>query len=73
MSMEYIRKYYGVPAKRGGRVAAIGKTGTICGTSGPHLRVRLDGETFARIFHPTWNMVYHEAAVAQKPRQNYST
>lgn len=63
MSMDYIRKTYGVPAKRGGRIAygceGIGlRCGTIIGSRGAYLRIRLDGETVTRNYHPDWNMVY---------------
>lgn len=52
MSMQYVRSYYGVPAKRGGRVTYLGRPGRI--TSADHrLRVRLDGDTFSSIIHPT--------------------
>lgn len=66
MSMDSIRKSYGVPAKRGMRVvyrgdAAVGEqTGTIVGAMGQTLRVRLDDQAkaTARTFHPTWAMQY---------------
>lgn len=65
MSMGYIRHSYGVPAARGARVtwlATLGRqgTGTIVGSRGHYLRVRLDGETTARTLHPTWRIGYHE-------------
>ena len=49
--------------KRGGRVAygceGIGlRTGTIVGSRGGYLRIRLDGEKVARNFHPEWNIAY---------------
>lgn len=65
--MQWIRAYYDVPAKRGGRVEYTpcegstdkpGKFGTITGTNGPHLLVRLDGEKHARPYHPTWQLDY---------------
>lgn len=34
MSMDYIRRHYSVPAKRGGKVKFQGKTGTILGAFG---------------------------------------
>lgn len=65
MSLDWIRKYYGVPAKRGGRVEYTGsgdtELGTITGTSGPHLSIRLDGRKNALPFHPTWKLRYLEA------------
>lgn len=59
MSMSYIREYYGVPAKRGGRVEIASskfggalKRGTI--TSADHyVYVRIDGMKHSRPYHPT--------------------
>lgn len=58
MSMEYVRKTYGVPAKRGGRVIAkdgMGRTttGTITGARSGYLRIRLDGWGYSQNYHPT--------------------
>ncbi len=65
MSLEYIRKHYGVPAKRGGRVKyspcgviCLAEQGTITGAQGARIRVRMDGETKSRLFHPTWGIEY---------------
>lgn len=58
MSMEYVRNYYGVPAKRGGRVIVLnlcGEKTEVKGTiaSARHnLAVRLDGEKRTRRYHP---------------------
>ena len=64
--MDYVRKTYGVPAKRGGRVEYTDIRGqkfkgTIhsaesCG----RLRILLDGHRWADSYHPTWNLVYLE-------------
>lgn len=59
MSMEYVREYYGVPAKRGGRVQVKmdyeyednGKTGTITRAT-QYVFVRLDGEKRSIPFYP---------------------
>lgn len=62
MSMQRIRDYYGVPAKRGMRVIVDGKPGIITGTTrGPmHLRVRFDHAPKHTIpTHPTWEVEYH--------------
>ena len=60
--MNYIRRYYGVPAKRGGRVKYTGgkspRYGTIKSASGPHLRILLDGDKYAGTYHPTWELEY---------------
>jgi hypothetical protein len=62
MSLAYIRRAYGVPAKRGGRVRYTGEGrdefGTIIGASGAHLSVRLDGLRHGRPYHPTWQIEY---------------
>lgn len=62
MSIAYIRKRYGVPAKRGGRVLFDGKPGVITGTSAARLRIRLDGEKRSEIYHPTWLIAYTDGA-----------
>lgn len=62
MSMAWVRNYYRVPAKRGGRVAYAGggqvQLGTIRGARGGHLRIQLDGASRAMPFHPTWQLSY---------------
>lgn len=62
MSMDYIRRAYGVPAKRGGRVAytAAEKAvqGTIVSARGHYLRVRWDESGLTHSMHPTWMLVY---------------
>lgn len=71
MSMDYIRRAYDVPARRGARLLFIGggpdpesddkvKTlaGTIVGSRGQYLRVRMDGEASIRTLHPTWRVEY---------------
>jgi hypothetical protein len=64
VSMEYIRRTYGVPAQRGARVhwawplAGLSGDGTIIGSRGAHLRLRLDGWRQTVIAHPTWLLTY---------------
>lgn len=62
MSMEYIRKTYDVPAKRGGRVEYTGRGrsdfGTIRSARGGYLRIQIDGFKHALSFHPTWKLRY---------------
>lgn len=65
MSMEYIRKTYGVPAKRGARVRFtpngnryLAHEGVIIGSRGAYLRVRMGDEKKAGTYHPTWEMEY---------------
>lgn len=66
MSMEYIRKHYTQNARRGARVQytgeAVAQQGTITGTCGARLRVRMDGEKHTGIYHPTWEMHYLQQA-----------
>ena len=69
--MDYIRRTYGVPARRGARLLFIGgnpdqegdakgrrQSGTIVGSRGQYLRVRMDGEARIRTLHPTWRVEY---------------
>lgn len=54
-----IRRYYGVSAKRGGRVRCVERGGerlaTILSCDGQYLWVRFDGEKRRRgPFHPHW-------------------
>lgn len=62
--MQYIRNKYGVPAKRGGRVAFTGNPhncplfGTITGAKGQYLNVRMDGDQNSGTYHPNWKMEY---------------
>lgn len=60
--MNWIRKYYGVPAYRGGRVIYTGgmapRWGTIRGASGGYLSITLDGESKPGRYHPTWEIKY---------------
>lgn len=60
MSLEYIRKTYGVPAQFGGRVVYTGngreQLGTITGVDMAHLLIKLDDDTRPRRFHPTWEL-----------------
>lgn len=58
MSMEWIRKHYNVPAKRGMEVIAEMRHGAIVGSKGEYLRVRIDGEKNIMSFHPGHEMKY---------------
>lgn len=72
MSMEYIRTTYGVPAKLGGRVEythpSPAKMGTITGTRGARLRIRLDGDDHSGNYHPTWELNYLPPSTMQELR-----
>ena len=55
MSFDYIRRYYSVPAKRGGRVAWDTSTGTRLGTitkATNYVYVRFDDAKFSVPLHP---------------------
>lgn len=56
MSMEWIRRHYAVPAKRGGRVRFFGIEGTIMSAT-HYLRVRMDDGRRV-LLHPTWKVEY---------------
>lgn len=63
MSIQYIRKQYDVPAALGGRVRYTGgdepRLGTINGTEGARLMLRLDGDEHETgPYHPTWEIEY---------------
>jgi hypothetical protein len=66
-AMEYIRRTYNVPAKRGARVRFIDECGTewtgrITSARSGRLRVlpddRVQGCRTRLILHPTWNVEY---------------
>ncbi|TXT24395.1 MAG: hypothetical protein FD131_4992 [Rhodocyclaceae bacterium] len=70
MSLQYIRKTYGVPAKRGMRIrytdgAGVIWNGAITFAKGPHLRVLVDdrvpGYRGRLILHPTDSLEYIQA------------
>lgn len=69
MSMAYIREQYGVPAREGGRVTYTGsgspRDGTIVVADGARLRIKLDDAPhYVGLYHPTWELTYHEAEAA---------
>jgi len=63
MSAEYVRSYYGVPAKRGMRITIDGRPATIVGFKDQYLRIRRDGEKRTVIAHPTWRVEYPKPEV----------
>lgn len=76
MSMDYIRKTYGVPAKRGARIVYTGdisaRLATIIGSRAARIKVRFDDSPIYGELHPTWNVQYLPAAipkVGQAPDQ----
>jgi hypothetical protein len=63
MSLDYIRQYYGVPAKRGMRITIDGRPAKIVGSAGARLRIRRDDEKHTAIAHPTWRVEYPKPEV----------
>lgn len=63
MSLEYIRRTYNVPAKRGAKVEYLASDGelveaTIVGARGQYLNVRLGNNKHTSRMHPTWGLKY---------------
>lgn len=58
MAMDYIRRQYRVPAKRGRRVCYKNKPGVIVGSHDALLRIKLDGDKRSGVYHPTWQIEY---------------
>ena len=67
MGMKQIRRMWGVPAKRGGRVRYTGggfhgihgpRMGTIRSVKNGYLMIQLDGDAWTKPFHPTWALEY---------------
>ena len=71
MTMEYIRKTYSVPARRGGRIEYTGGRtplyGTIKSARGARLSVLLDGSKHPLLYHPTWQVRYLTPTEQEKP------
>lgn len=61
MTLQYIRKAYGVPAKRFARIRFQGQPGSIVGSRYQYLEVKLDDEKRVRVIHPTWEVEYLDA------------
>lgn len=53
MSLDYIRRHYGVPAFRGGEISYRGDMGWIKGSHNSHLSVGIDGYSRTFYIHPT--------------------
>lgn len=70
MSMEYIRKTYSVPCRRGQRVKFTGDPfetplfGTIVSARSQYVSVRMDGKSRIYTLHPTWKLEYLPPASA---------
>ncbi|NKR52957.1 hypothetical protein GS481_02060 [Rhodococcus hoagii] len=69
MSMQYIRNYYRVPAKRGARIVyrefGPRKEGVIVGSCDQYLRVRFDDNPgLIETVHPTSGVTYVDGSAA---------
>jgi hypothetical protein len=62
VSAEYVRRFYGVPAKRGQRVTVEGRPGIVASFPGQYIGVRFDGEKSTTRCHPTWEVDYSPAS-----------
>lgn len=62
VAMTDIRKYSGVPAKRGMRVYSRhdNSWGTIRASAGLYLKIRLDGDSHMAYYHPLWKLDYYD-------------
>lgn len=49
---DYIRDYYGVPARKGAQVIYRGRKGKVTGASNQYVMIKLDGEKFSKPYHP---------------------
>lgn len=56
-ALDYVRGYYGVPARVGGRVTVDGDPGQIVGGENQYLLVEFD-EGYEAPAHPTWRVRY---------------
>lgn len=71
MSMDYIRRTYGVPARRGMTVTICGE-GTrfparIVGSHGQYLRLLIPGGKRSYLYHPTDALEYPAPAATAQP------
>lgn len=68
MALEYVRKYYGVPAEIGRRVTVYGKPGIIAADRGNYIGVNFDKDkpSVIRNAHPTSEVVYGEMGMVRK-------
>ncbi|MGO2306872.1 MAG: hypothetical protein ACTH5W_19460 [Providencia sp.] len=59
---DYINETYGLNIKKGDRVRYTygkePKEGTIVGVHAASLKIKMDGDKHADIYHPTWELEY---------------
>lgn len=62
---DYINRTYRLRVKKGTRVRYTGdcvarkpdgRLGTVTSAEGAYLRVRMDGDSFSLLYHPTWKL-----------------
>ena len=59
-SLDYIRRYYNVPAYQGQQVTYRGDPAVVVGAKDQYLKLRFQNQkaTDPRLFHPTWKIEY---------------
>lgn len=61
---EWLGQQYGKPIRVGGRVRYTGgrhaRDGSIVSVEGARLRIKLDGDDYVGLYHPTWEIEYLE-------------
>jgi hypothetical protein len=69
MSLDYIRKHYGVPADIGRKITFEGQTGVIVGYNGANLKVNFDDAkpNKSEYLHPTWYVEYGDVVIVFDP------
>lgn len=72
MSAEYVRRAYGVPAKRGMHITVEGRPGVIVSFPGQYIGVRFYGEKWTSRCHPTWKVDYNPPHEFDEDVNDYS-
>lgn len=67
MSMEWHRRNYGVPVRRGRQVIFDGKPGRITSAPDNYLRIQLDEGGSPLVAHPRWRVTYLDAGKPMPP------
>lgn len=73
MSLDWIRRNYIVPARRGARIAYEGgigapRYGTVVGARQQYLKILMDGDRKPGLYHPTWSIRFLDATAPEVPR-----
>jgi hypothetical protein len=56
--MDYVRRFYDVPAELGRRILWDGEPAAAVGADGSYLSVQFDGDPGPVSLHPTWRVDY---------------